>query len=84
MKVQRIGRAFTDRFEHLGDPAFVKAPWDELVSKPYAREVAQLYDTEHEELQVSPNAMEVLLRLTSHAHDHALQNSERLDQIERG
>ena len=35
-----IGRAFTDRFEHLGDPAVVKAPWDELVSKAYAREVA--------------------------------------------
>lgn len=35
-------------------------------------------------LEEVANAMEVLLRLTSHAHDHALQNSERLDQIERG
>ena len=24
-----IGRAFTDRFEHLGDPSFVKAPWND-------------------------------------------------------
>ena len=35
-------------------------------------------------LEEVANAMEVLLRLTSHAHDHALENSERLDQIERG
>ncbi len=40
LRASAIGRAFTDRFEHLGDPAFVKAPWDELVSKSYAREVA--------------------------------------------
>jgi gamma-glutamyltranspeptidase/glutathione hydrolase len=40
LRASAIGRAFTDRFEHLGDPAFVKAPWDELVSKAYAREVA--------------------------------------------
>jgi gamma-glutamyltranspeptidase/glutathione hydrolase len=33
-------RAFLDRFEHLGDPAVVKAPWDRLASKEYAREVA--------------------------------------------
>jgi gamma-glutamyltranspeptidase/glutathione hydrolase len=40
LRAAAIGRAFSDRFEHLGDPAFVKAPWDELVSKAYAREVA--------------------------------------------
>ncbi len=40
LRASAIGRAFTDRFEHLGDPAFVKAPWDELVSKAYARDVA--------------------------------------------
>lgn len=34
-------------------------------------------------LEEVANALEVLLRLTSHAHDHALLNSERLDQIER-
>jgi gamma-glutamyltranspeptidase/glutathione hydrolase len=33
-------RAFLDRFEHLGDAAVVKAPWERLVSKEYAREVA--------------------------------------------
>jgi asparagine synthase (glutamine-hydrolysing) len=42
---------------------FDVAEFDET---PYAREVAQLYDTEHEELQVSPNAMEVLPRLVWH------------------
>src|SRR5688572_28461494 len=40
LRASAIGRAFTDRFAHLGDPAVVKAPWDELVSKAYAREVA--------------------------------------------
>ena len=35
-------------------------------------------------LEEVANALEVLLRLTSHAHDHALENSERLDQIDRG
>jgi gamma-glutamyltranspeptidase/glutathione hydrolase len=40
LRASAIGRAFMDRFEHLGDPSFVKAPWDELVSKEYAREVA--------------------------------------------
>jgi asparagine synthase (glutamine-hydrolysing) len=32
----------------------------------YAREVAQLYETEHEELRVHPDAMEVLPRLVWH------------------
>lgn len=35
-------------------------------------------------LEEVANAMEVLLRLTAHAHDHALENSERLDRLERG
>lgn len=34
-------------------------------------------------LEEVANAMEVLLRLTSHAHDHALLNNERLDRLER-
>ena len=33
-------RAFQDRFEHLGDPALVKAPWERLASREHAREVA--------------------------------------------
>lgn len=40
LRASAIGRAFTDRFEHLGDPSFVKAPWEDLVSKAYARDVA--------------------------------------------
>jgi gamma-glutamyltranspeptidase/glutathione hydrolase len=39
-RAQASERAFRDRFAHLGDPAHVKAPWDRLVSKSYAREVA--------------------------------------------
>jgi gamma-glutamyltranspeptidase/glutathione hydrolase len=35
-----IARAFRDRFEHLGDPAMVKAPWERLLSREYAGEVA--------------------------------------------
>jgi gamma-glutamyltranspeptidase / glutathione hydrolase len=33
-------RAFHDRFEHLGDAAVVKAPWERLVSREHAREAA--------------------------------------------
>lgn len=29
------------------------------------------------------HAMELILGLTTHAHDHALTNSERLDRLER-
>ncbi|HXH81953.1 MAG TPA: gamma-glutamyltransferase [Candidatus Tectomicrobia bacterium] len=39
-RASAIARAFRDRFEHLGDPAFVKAPWERLASKDHAREVA--------------------------------------------
>jgi gamma-glutamyltranspeptidase/glutathione hydrolase len=40
LRAAAVGRAFLDRFEHLGDPTVVKAPWDRLASKDYAREVA--------------------------------------------
>ncbi|HEX3175837.1 MAG TPA: gamma-glutamyltransferase family protein [Methylomirabilota bacterium] len=33
-------RAFQDRFEHLGDAAVVKAPWERLVSREHARAAA--------------------------------------------
>jgi len=36
-----VKRAFRDRFEHLGDPAMVEAPWQRLVSREYARDVAR-------------------------------------------
>src|SRR5438034_804766 len=35
-----IKRAFRDRFEHLGDAAVVKAPWERLVSREHARAAA--------------------------------------------
>ncbi len=40
LRASAIARAFRDRFEHLGDPAVVKVPWDRLLSRDYAREVA--------------------------------------------
>jgi gamma-glutamyltranspeptidase / glutathione hydrolase len=40
LRASAIARAFRDRFEHLGDPTMVKAPWERLTSKDYAREVA--------------------------------------------
>jgi gamma-glutamyltranspeptidase / glutathione hydrolase len=40
VRAQAVRRAFADRFEHLGDPTVVQAPWDRLTSKAYAREVA--------------------------------------------
>jgi gamma-glutamyltranspeptidase/glutathione hydrolase len=43
-------RAFQDRFEHLGDAAVVKAPWERLVSRQHAREVA----AEIRRLKVAP------------------------------
>jgi gamma-glutamyltranspeptidase / glutathione hydrolase len=39
-RAEAIRRGFRDRFEHLGDPERVKAPWDRLTSREYAREVA--------------------------------------------
>ena len=41
LRARAIRRAFLDRFEHLGDPTVVKAPWDRLASKDYARQVAK-------------------------------------------
>jgi gamma-glutamyltranspeptidase / glutathione hydrolase len=36
-----LKRAFRDRFEHLGDPAVVQAPWERLVSREHARAAAR-------------------------------------------
>jgi gamma-glutamyltranspeptidase/glutathione hydrolase len=40
LRAHAVRRAFLDRLALCGDPAEVKAPWDRLVSKEYAREVA--------------------------------------------
>jgi gamma-glutamyltranspeptidase/glutathione hydrolase len=40
LRASAVARAFRDRFEHLGDPVMVKAPWDRLVSREHAREAA--------------------------------------------
>ena len=40
LRAQAVRRAFADRFEHLGDPSLVQAPWERLASKEYAREIA--------------------------------------------
>ena len=40
VRARAVGRAFVDRLALLGDPAEVKVPWERLVSKEYAREVA--------------------------------------------
>jgi gamma-glutamyltranspeptidase/glutathione hydrolase len=40
LRASAIARAFRDRFEHLGDPAVVKVPWERLLSREYARAVA--------------------------------------------
>jgi gamma-glutamyltranspeptidase / glutathione hydrolase len=36
-----LKRAFRDRFEHLGDPAMIDAPWERLASREHARAVAR-------------------------------------------
>jgi gamma-glutamyltranspeptidase/glutathione hydrolase len=41
LRAEAIRRGFRDRFQHLGDPERVKAPWDRLASREYAREVAR-------------------------------------------
>ena len=40
LRASAIARGFRDRFEHLGDPAMVKAPWERLVSREHARQAA--------------------------------------------
>ncbi len=40
LRARAVARAFLDRFEHLGDPDAVKAPWERLAAKEYARSVA--------------------------------------------
>jgi gamma-glutamyltranspeptidase / glutathione hydrolase len=40
VRASAIARAFRDRFEHLGDPAVVKVPWERLLSREYARGIA--------------------------------------------
>ncbi|MEK7700773.1 MAG: gamma-glutamyltransferase [candidate division NC10 bacterium] len=39
-RAEAVRRAFADRFKHLGDPAAVKAPWEQLASKAYAGTIA--------------------------------------------
>ena len=45
--VEAMRRAFADRAEFLGDPDFVRVPVKELISKPYAGEVARSIDPDH-------------------------------------
>ena len=40
LRAMACKQAFLDRFEHLGDPAMIAAPWDRLVSHEYASDVA--------------------------------------------
>ena len=40
LRASAIARGFRDRFEYLGDPAMVKAPWERLVSTDHARGAA--------------------------------------------
>jgi len=42
--VEAFGRAYQDTFAHIGDPAVVPVPWKGLLSKRYARWVAQQID----------------------------------------
>jgi gamma-glutamyltranspeptidase/glutathione hydrolase len=39
-RARAVRRAFLDRFEHVGDPRFVKVDWERLASAAYAKEVA--------------------------------------------
>ncbi|HEX3867406.1 MAG TPA: gamma-glutamyltransferase, partial [Gemmatimonadaceae bacterium] len=44
---ESLRRAFTDRNEKLGDPAFVTVPIDQLIDKGYARTLAEQIDQHH-------------------------------------
>jgi gamma-glutamyltranspeptidase/glutathione hydrolase len=48
LRAEAVRRGFQDRLQLLGDPERVKAPWDRLVSREYAREIAaELRRREH-------------------------------------
>ena len=40
LRASAIARGFRDRFEHLGDPSMVKAPWERLISVEHGRQAA--------------------------------------------
>jgi gamma-glutamyltranspeptidase / glutathione hydrolase len=42
--IEAFGRAYQDTFAYIGDPAVVPVPWDGLLSKRYARWIAQQID----------------------------------------
>jgi gamma-glutamyltranspeptidase / glutathione hydrolase len=39
--IEAFGRAYQDTFAYIGDPAVVPVPWEGLLSKHYARWIAQ-------------------------------------------
>jgi gamma-glutamyltranspeptidase / glutathione hydrolase len=45
--IESMRRAFLDRARYLGDPDFVKVPVDKLISKDYAKTLAQGIDRTH-------------------------------------
>lgn len=50
--------AFADRWEFMGDPRYVNAPTDELISKPYAASRRRLIDPEHATAQAPAGAVQ--------------------------
>lgn len=42
--IEALGRAYTDTFAYIGDPAVVPVPWDGLLSKRYAAWIAEHID----------------------------------------
>ncbi|MBI1795523.1 MAG: gamma-glutamyltransferase [Candidatus Eisenbacteria bacterium] len=54
--------AYADRARYYGDPAFVKVPVDQLLSKDYAKKRAALIDMKHAALTDTPGEVAMLNR----------------------
>jgi len=75
--VEAMKLAMADREKYLGDQDFIKIPYEELLSKEYARERRGLIDPQKASLELRPGSPEKFVKNTS-------ASSRRLRPVLRG